>query len=158
MRRVMGLAGAALIALAVAAPVAASAPEREVISFTTEPYIFAECDGYEVIEQLNIHSVIDRYFNAAGEVTRQVNHSSTTGVDWRSDTGDQLATFSDAGGTFTATADNTFTWTGNHGAWTLTDGTTVKLVGRVVVEEVEPGVFERTFGAGSFDDVDPCTW
>ena len=66
MRRVMGLAGAALIALAVAAPVAASAPEREVISFTTEPYIFAECDGYEVIEQLNIHSVIDRYFNAAG--------------------------------------------------------------------------------------------
>ena len=157
MRRVMGLAGAAVIALAVAAPAAASAPEREVFAFTTEPYVFAECEGYDVIEQLDVYSSVVRYFDG-GEVVREVTHSSTTGRDWRSDTGEQLATFSDAGGTFTASADGTFTWTGKHSAWTLADGTVIKFVGRVVVEEVEPGVFERTFGAGSYDELDPCSW
>lgn len=158
MRLLMGLAAAGVLVLAMAAPTAASAPGREVVQFTTDPYTLAECDGYDVIEQLDVRAVIDRYVDRDGNVIREVTHSSTAGIDWRSDTGEQLATFSDTGGTFTATSDETFTWTGIHSAWTLTDGTVVKFVGRIVVAEVEPGVFERTFSAGSYDELDPCGW
>jgi hypothetical protein len=158
MRRVMGVVGAGVIALAFAGPVAAGAPERDAFTFTTDPYVFAECDGYDVIEQLDVRVSVDRYLNADGDVIREVDHSRTTGSDWRSDSGVQLATFSDIGGTFTATASGTFTWTGNHSTWTLADGTMIKLVGRVVVQELAPGDFERTFSAGSFDELDPCSW
>lgn len=158
MRRVMGFVGAGVIALAVAAPVAASAPERDAFTFTTDAYVIADCDGYDVMEQLTGRVVVVDFVGPGGDVIREVVHSSTTGLDWRSDTGAQLATFSDVGGTFTAAANGTFTWTGIHSQWKLADGTVVKFVGRVVVAEVEPGVFERVFGAGSYSDFDPCTW
>lgn len=99
------------------------------------------------------------YYDNAGEFIREVNHSSTTGTYWRTDTGEQIATYTDVGGIFTATADTTFTFTGIHSEWTLSDGTAIRFVGRVVIAEVEPGVFERIFDAGKTShEFDPCTW
>jgi hypothetical protein len=148
---------AGVLALAVAGPALAAAPERSVDQFTTDPYVFAECDGYDVIEQDVVDTEIYSYFDSEGNWLRDVFHAATSGVVWRSDTGAQIATYSDAGGTFTATSENVFTWTGNHSGWTLNDGTHIKFVGRVVVAETENG-FERIFAAGQQPDFDPCDW
>ncbi len=157
-RRLGMLAATAAMMLAAAAPVAAAAShERWIDTFTTDPYVLAECEGYDVIEQDDAYFVIDSYFDRDGNWLRDVFHASTTGTVWRSDTEAQLATYGDAGGTFTTTSRDRFTWTGIHGVWTLTDGSTVTFVGRVVVEVID-GSFERTFGAGSYDDLDPCSW
>ena len=156
MQRLLGIASGVLATIAIVGPVAATAPQRQVFNFETDPYVLAECDGYDVVEQLTVYSVVDSYFDANGGWVRDVVHSTTTGTDWRSDTGLQIASFSDAGGTFTARSNNTFTWTGNHSTWTTTDGRVFRNVGRVVVAEVAPGEFERIFAAGNLRDIDPC--
>jgi hypothetical protein len=156
-RRLGSIIEAGALVLAVAGPVAATAPERFVEQFTTDPYVLAECDGYDLIGQDVVDNEIHAYFDKDGNWLRDVFHAATTGTVWRSDTGEQIATYSDAGGTFTATSENTFTWTGIHGSWTLSDGTQIKFVGRVVVAETENG-FERIFTAGQQPDVDPCSW
>ena len=158
MRRMATGLAITLITLAAAGPVAAVAPETELVSFTSDPFVIAECDGYDVLEQDDISIRILAYFDRDGEFVREVLHATNSGVVWRSDTHELLATYSDAGGTFTATAENTFTWTGVHNEWTLTDGTVIRDVGRVVVAEVAPGEFERTFEAGKIPEPDPCSW
>jgi hypothetical protein len=152
----LGLAGA--MVLIVAAPAAAAQPAMDLLSFTTDPYVIAECDGYDVMEQVDVTILEMDFFNSSGDFVRHVAHAASTGTEWRTDTGAVLATYQDAGGTFTATADNVFTWTGIHNQWTLTDGTVIRDVGRVVVAEVAPGEFERIFEAGSIPEPDPCTW
>jgi len=156
-RRLGPIIGAGILLLAMAGPAAATAPERTIEEFTTDPYLFAECDGYDVIEQDDVQIRIQSYFDANGDWLQDVFHSASTGSVWRSDTGAQIATYFDAGGTFTASAANVFTWTGVHAAWKLSDGTRVVLVGRVVVAETENG-FERVFVAGQQPDFDPCDW
>jgi hypothetical protein len=158
MRRVATGLAIALITLAAAGPVGAASPETELLTFTTDPYLIAECDGYDVLEQDDVSIRILAFFDRNGDFVREVFHSTTSGVVWRSDTGELVATYSDAGGTFTATAQNSFTWTGVHNEWTLTDGTVIRDVGRVVVAEVAPGEFERTFEAGRIPEPDPCSW
>jgi hypothetical protein len=149
----------AVLALAAASPAAANSPEFHTVTFTTDPYVLAECDGYDVMEQLDVSMRIQVFFDRNGEVLREVTHATDSGIDWRSDTNEQLATYSDAGGTFTAAVNNVFTWTGIHNLWTLTNGEVIRGVGRVVVAEVAPGDFQRIFEAGSIpDDVDPCSW
>jgi hypothetical protein len=151
---VMGLA----MALAVVSPAAASAPARWLDEFTTDPYVIAECDGYNVMEQVDVHIAQFDFFDQNGDLARHVSHAASTGVDWRSDTLEQVATYSDQGGIFIATSDNVFTFTGIHNAWTLNDGTTLRDLGRLVVAEVAPGDFEVVFDAGRHDERDPCTW
>ena len=159
MRRMATGLAIAVFALRAAGPVGAAAPERESVYFTVGPSVFAECDGYDVLEILEVSAKLAGYFDNSGEFVREINHSSTTGTYTRSDTGEQLATFTDVGGTFTATPNPTFTFTGIHSEWTLSDGTAIRFVGRVVVAEVEPGVFERIFEAGKTShEFDPCTW
>jgi len=157
MRRIF-LVAACLLIFALAGPVSAAQPDHQRFSFTTDPYVLAECEGYDVVEQDEVELAIVTYFDRSGDVVRDVFHSATTGIAWRTDTGAQLATYRDNGGTFTATSIGTFTFTGVHNEWTLGDGTVIRDVGRVVVAEVAPGDFERIFDAGQFPEVDPCTW
>jgi hypothetical protein len=149
---------AAILALAAACPAAASSPEFDTVTFTTDPYVLAECDGYDVMEQLDVSIRVQVFTDRNGQFLREVDHATDSGIDWRSDTNEQIATYSDAGGTFTAAVNSVFTWTGIHNQWTLTDGTVVRGVGRVVVAEVAPGDFQRIFEAGSIPDPDPCSW
>jgi len=158
MKWITGTAAAVALLAIAASSAAAAQPQREILEFTTDPYVIAECDGYDVVESVDVHAAIDSYVDRNGNWVRTVNHSSTTGVDWRSDTGEQIATYSDIGGTFTATADNTFTFTGIHAAYRTTSGATSRFVGRVVVAEIAPGDFELIFRAGHYDDIDPCSW
>jgi hypothetical protein len=158
MRRMTSLGLAGAMVLIVAAPAAAAKPARDVLQFTTDPYVIAECDGYDVMEQVDVNIREMDFFDKSGNFVRHVSHAASTGVEWRSDTGALLATYQDAGGTFTATANNVFTWTGIHNQWTRTDGTVIRDVGRVVVAEVAPGDFERIFEAGSIPEPDFCTW
>lgn len=146
------------IGLAVVSPVLAGAPVRWLDRFTTDPYVIAECDGYDVLEQDVVRADQVDFFDRTGNFTRHVSHSASTGVVWRSDTNVQLATYKDQGGIFTATSDNVFTFTGIHNAWTLNDGSVIRDVGRIVFAEVAPGDFEVVFDAGRHDDRDPCTW
>jgi hypothetical protein len=158
MRRTIA-AGAAVVLLAfAAAPVAAMAPEQGFDSFVTDPYVIAECDGYDVMEQMTIYVRYVVYLDRDGDFVREVAHATNSAVEWRSDTDEQLATYRDAGGTFSATAGATFTWTGIHNEWTLASGEVIRDVGRVVVAEVAPGEFERVFEAGQLPETDPCTW
>jgi hypothetical protein len=147
-----------LMTVAAVSPVAAGAPARSVDVFTTDPYVIAECDGYDVMEQIDVHAVQFDFFDLNGDFTRHVTHSASTGIDWRSDTNEQVATYKDQGGIFVATSDNVFTFTGIHNAWTLNDGTVVRDLGRIVFAEIAPGDFEVVFDAGRHDDRDPCSW
>jgi hypothetical protein len=158
MRRFAALAAGTLIAMVMAGPALATAPSTDHQRFTTDAYVVAECDGYDVLEQDHVDITIQTYFDRNGDVSRMIFHSSDTGIVWRSDTDEQLATYADAGGTFTQTSDGRFIWTGVHNAWTLTDGTTIRDAGRVVVAEVSPGQFERVFAAGHLPEPDPCSW
>jgi thioredoxin reductase len=158
MRRIAATVAGSFLMLTVAAPVMASPPSGETVTFTTDPYVIAECDGYDVVEQDDVSMRIRDFVDRTGAVVREVTHATDTGVIWRSDTGVQVATYADAGGTFTSRADGTFTWTGVHNRWTLTDGTVIKDRGRVVVAQVAPGDFERIFEAGKIPEIDPCTW
>ena len=158
MRRLTSTVIAILLTLTVLSPVAAAGPTVQNVSFTAGPYVFAECDGYDVMEQIDVEMRIVSYVDSSGSWVRDVTHGSSTGGEWRSDTGDQIATYSDAGGTFTAAADGTFTWTGIHNRWTTTSGLVIKDRGRVVVAEVAPGDFERIFEAGQIPEPDPCSW
>jgi hypothetical protein len=158
MRRLLTPAMGLVMALAIVSPVAAQAPDHWLDDFTTDPYVIAECDGYDVMEQIDVHIDWFAFFDQNGEFVRQVGHAASTGVDWRSDTNAQVATYSDQGGIFVATADNVFTWTGIHNAWTLNDGTVLRDLGRRVVAEVAPDDFEIVFDAGTHDEIDPCTW
>jgi hypothetical protein len=158
MRRVLA-GGAAILLLALgAAPVMAAVPERGIDSFVTDPYVIAECDGFDVMEQTTVSVRWVSYFDQDGNWVRDVSHATDTAVDWRTDSGEQVATYSDAGGTFTAKVDGTFIFTGIHNAWTLRSGELVRDVGRVVVAEVAPGEFDRIFEAGQLPETDPCTW
>ena len=102
MRRLTSTVIAILLTLTVLSPVAAAGPTVQNVSFTAGPYVFAACDGYDVMEQIDVEMRIVSYFDSSGSWVRDVTHGSSTGVEWRSDTGDQIATYSDAGGTFTA--------------------------------------------------------
>ena len=146
------------ISLVAVSPVLAKAPDRWVDQFTTDPYVIAECDGYDVLEQDVVNTDQVDFFDHTGDFVRHVSHSASTGVVWRSDTNEQLATYRDQGGIFIATSDNTFTFTGIHNAWTLNDGSVIRDLGRTVFAEVAPGDFEVVFDAGRHDDRDPCTW
>jgi hypothetical protein len=158
MRRLLTPALGLLIALAFVSPAAARAPDRWLDEFTTDPYVIAECDGYDVMEQIDVHIDQFDFFDQTGGFVRHVSHAASTGVDWRSDTNEQLATYSDQGGIFIATADNVFTFTGIANAWTLNDGTVLRDLGRRVIAEVAPDDFEIVFDAGRHDEIDPCTW
>ena len=154
----VSLLAAAAVLVAAATPAAAQAPDHWMNAFTTDPYVIAECSGYDVLEQDVVSTRGVDFFDRNGEFTRSVSHSASTGVVWRSDTGAQLATYRDRGGIFVQTADNVFTFTGIHNWWTLTDGTVIRDLGRLVVAEVAPGEFEVVFDAGQHDDRDPCLW
>ena len=56
MRRLVPMAIGLFMTVAAASPVAAGAPARSVDVFTTDPYVIAECDGYDVLEQLDVHA------------------------------------------------------------------------------------------------------
>jgi hypothetical protein len=157
-RRLASLAAGGALAIALAGVASAAPPHQEWNQFTTDPYTIAECDGYDLIEQdvVNVH--VASFVNSDGEETRFVNHSTSTGFIWRSDSLQVVATYQDAGGTFTAGPGNVFTWTGVHNDWRLADGTRIRDVGRVVVAEVAPGEFQRVFEAGRIPEPDPCTW
>jgi len=158
MRRIGSIGAAGLLLLAMAGPASAAAPEVFAESFVTDPYVWLECDGFDIMEQTTVSFRIYSYFDRQGNWLRDVGHYTDTAVEWRSDTGEQVATLSDAGGTFTATADSTFTWTGVHSEYTTRSGVVYRFVGRVVVAEVEPGEFERIFEGGQFAEIDPCSW
>ncbi|HJW22755.1 MAG TPA: hypothetical protein VJ506_10025 [Candidatus Limnocylindrales bacterium] len=157
-RRLTGSAAGALLALALATPTMAASPSRDQQAFVTDPYVLAECDGYDVLEQDTVSIAVDTFYDSAGNVLRTVLHANDHGIVWRSDSGAQLATYTDAGGTFTMTADGKFVFTGVLNTWTLTDGTTFRDVGRIVVAEVAPGEFEPIQVAGTFENADPCDW
>jgi hypothetical protein len=158
MRRLLTPAMGLVMTLAIVSPVAAQAPDRWLDVLTTDPYVIAECDGYDVMEQIDVHTEQFDFFDQNADFVRHVSHSASTGVDWRSDTNEQVATYNDQGGIFIATSDNVFTFTGIHNAWTLNDGTVLRDLGRIVFEEVVPGEFEVVFDAGRHDERDPCTW
>ena len=158
MRRLVTMAIGLFMTVAAISPVAAGAPARSVDVFTTDPYVIAECDGYDVLEQVDVHIDQFDFFDLNGDFVRHVSHSASTGVDWRSDTNEQVATYKDQGGIFIATSDNVFTFTGIHNAWTLNDGTVIRDLGRIVFAEVAPGDFEVVFDAGRHDDREPCDW
>lgn len=158
MHRILTLAAASLLTLALAGPTLATQPGSETVTFTSDPYVLGECDGYDVLEQDQVSMRVRTFVDRSGDVVREVTHATDVGDVWRSDTGARLATYSDAGGTFTVRANGTFTWTGVHNRWTLVDGTVIKDRGRVVVAEVAPGEFERVFEAGKIPEIDPCAW
>jgi hypothetical protein len=158
MRRLASWFGGIVLVATMAAPAAAAAPTIEDVAFTSDPYVLAECDGYDVIEQDQIQFRVMTFIDGDGNWKRTVTHGSDTGLAWRSDTGEEIATYRDAGGTFTASADGLFTFTGIHNLWITSSGAVVKDRGRVVVAEVAPGDFERIFEAGKIPDAEPCSW
>ena len=158
MRRLLTAGVGLVMSLTAVSPVVAGAPSRSLDEFTTDPYIIAECAGYDVLEQIDVHTDQVDFFDRSGDFVRHVSHSASSGVDWRSDTGEQVATYNDQGGIFIATSANTFTFTGIHNAWTLNDGTVIRDLGRIVFAEIAPGEFDVVFDAGRHDDRDPCLW
>jgi hypothetical protein len=153
--------GGIVIAAAMAAPVSAARPDHwtEVVQ---DDWLQAECDGYDVWQHNVVTLHLSVFFDADGDVVREVTRADSTGVivrEYPDGSTIQVATYRDLGGTFTFDGDD-FTWTGVIDSYVTRDGSRYQRIGRQTLHVIswDPWEFEWTSDVGLHEDWDPCTW